>query len=68
MAALTGRALFLEKSALHDLLDELEEADYKTSTVEEFSSLGEAMIAAGMTGIAEKLRSLKAAVAGEYGD
>jgi hypothetical protein len=68
MTALTGRALFNERAALHDLLDELEEADYKTSTVEEFRAVGESMIAAGMTDIADKLRGLKAAIAGEYGD
>jgi hypothetical protein len=68
MAALTGRELFLEKAALHDFLDELEEADYKTSTVEEFKAVGDAMMEAGMTDVAEKLRSLKSAMANEYGD
>jgi hypothetical protein len=64
---MAGDTKSAERADLHDLLDEMER-DFKTSTAAEFQTVGNAMIDAGMTEVADKLRSLKSAMANEYGD
>ncbi|MEZ2310873.1 hypothetical protein AB6809_29935 [Paraburkholderia sp. RCC_158] len=65
---MSGDTKTAERAELDEFLTDMEVADYKTSTVAEFKTVGDAMIAAGMVDVAGKLRGLKLAMANEYGD
>jgi hypothetical protein len=58
------------KNAFEEYLDELDEDEYKSSTIDTFKDVGETMLKHGMSpeDVVDCLDSIKGAVANEYGD
>jgi hypothetical protein len=65
---MSGDTKSAERADLHEFLTELNHSEYTSSIIDTFGDVGNEMIDAGMTNVADKLRRLKSAVANEYGD